>query len=75
MSETTDEAAFTLGMEIKALRDDAERDADKITRLRAALEWYGENARLARLIHTEGDEGRHALSEYGGKRARDVLGG
>lgn len=41
--------------------------------LREALEWYGEQARLARLIHSEGDKGRWALAEDGGKRAREVL--
>lgn len=35
-----------------------------------ALEWYGEQARLARLIHSEGDAGRNALADDGGKRAR-----
>jgi Lar family restriction alleviation protein len=34
-----------------------------------ALAWYGEQARLCRLIHSEGDSGRHALSDDGGKRA------
>lgn len=34
------------------------------------LKWYGENARLCRLIHREGDAGRNALSEDGGKRAQ-----
>lgn len=48
--------------------------ASEIDRLRAALEWYGENTRLARLIHSEGDKGRHALSDDGGKRAREALG-
>ena len=46
----------------------AERD-----RMRKALEWYGENARLCRLIHSEGDKGRHALSDDGGSRARTAL--
>jgi len=41
--------------------------------VREALEWYGEQARLARLIHSEGDAGRHALAEDGGKRARAAL--
>ena len=41
--------------------------------MREALEWYGEQARLARLIHSEGDAGRHALAEDGGKRARAAL--
>ena len=46
----------------------AERDA-----LREALEWYGDQTRLARLIHSEGDAGRHALAEDGGDRARAAL--
>lgn len=41
--------------------------------MRAALEWYGENARLCRLIHSEGDAGRNALSNDGGKLARATL--
>jgi hypothetical protein len=44
-----------------------------VERMRDALEWYGEQARLARLIHSEGDAGRHALAEDGGKRARAIL--
>lgn len=54
--------------EIAGLR--AERD-----RMRQALEWYGEQARLARLIHSEGDAGRHALANDGGKRAHQALAG
>jgi hypothetical protein len=38
-----------------------------------ALKWYGEQARLARLIHSEGDAGRHALAADGGKRATAAL--
>lgn len=38
-----------------------------------ALWWYGEQARLARLIHGEGDVGRLALSEDGGSRARAII--
>ena len=38
-----------------------------------ALEWYGENARLAKLIHTEGDVGRHAIAQDGGERARAAI--
>jgi hypothetical protein len=37
------------------------------------LKWYGEQARLARLIHSEGDAGRHALAADGGKRAAAAL--
>jgi hypothetical protein len=42
-------------------------------KLREALEWYGEQARLCRLIHSEGDAGRHALANDGGIRARKAL--
>lgn len=38
-----------------------------------ALKWYGEQARLCRLIHSEGDAGRHALSDDGGKRAAAII--
>lgn len=41
--------------------------------LYAVLEWYAENARLARLIHSEGDKGRQALADDGGKKAFDIL--
>mgnify|MGYP001809902684 CR=1 FL=1 len=69
---------------LRAERDDAEvweqtqrRRAEaaeaEVARLREALEWYGEQARLARLIHSEGDAGRQALDADGGKRARAAL--
>lgn len=38
-----------------------------------ALNWYAEQARLCRLIHSEGDAGRHALAADGGERARAAL--
>jgi hypothetical protein len=38
-----------------------------------ALRWYGEQSRLARLIHSEGDAGRHAIAADGGKRAAAAL--
>ena len=41
--------------------------------VREALEWYGEQARLVRLVHREGDAARHALDADGGKRAREAL--
>lgn len=44
-----------------------------IAQLREALEWYGEQARLARLIHSGGDVGRNNLGADGGKRARAAL--
>ncbi len=46
----------------------------RVGALSKALEWYGEQARLCRLIHSEGDAGRHALDADGGKRARTTLG-
>ena len=42
-------------------------------KLMGAVEWYGEQARLARLIHREGDAGRNALAADGGTRARAAL--
>ena len=51
----------------------AEKLARAVDPLREALEWYGEQARLCRLIHNEGDSGRHAISNDGGKRARAAL--
>ena len=52
-----------------------ERDAlrSEVEKLREALSWYGEQARLARLIHKEGDAGRHAIHDDGGSRARAAL--
>ena len=47
--------------------------ADEVQALRETLAWYGEQARLARLIHSEGDAGRQALDADGGKRARTAL--
>ena len=47
--------------------------AQRIRELEAALNWYGEQARLARLIHSEGDAGRHALAADGGKKAKQLL--
>lgn len=41
--------------------------------LYASLEWYAENARLSRLIHSEGDAGRQAIANDGGEKARSVL--
>ncbi len=41
--------------------------------MRQALEWYQEQARLCRLIHSEGDAGRNALAADGGRRARAAL--
>lgn len=57
--------------------DAAEAEITRLTaevaRKDAALSWYGENARLCRLIHSEGDAGRNALSFDGGAKARAAL--
>jgi hypothetical protein len=45
----------------------------RVQALVEALEWYREQARLARLIHSEGDAGRHALQADGGKRAAAAI--
>lgn len=50
----------------------AQLEADN-TLLRDALAWYGEQARLCRLIHSEGDAGRQALDADGGTRAQVAL--
>ena len=47
----------------------------KFVRMREALEWYEEQTRLARLIHSEGDKGRNALAADGGKKACAALAG
>ena len=54
-------------------RDKAQRA--EIERLREALAWYGEQARLCRLVHSAGDLGRRSLDADGGVRARDALDG
>ena len=46
---------------------------EEVLRLRKALAWYGEQARLCRLINREGNEGRRNLAEDGGRRARAAL--
>lgn len=61
------------GEEAAALRDMLNTRADSHHRLVETLEWYEEQARLCRLIHSEGDAGRQALSADGGKRARAAL--
>jgi hypothetical protein len=45
----------------------------EIAELRSVLEWYGEQARLCRLITSEGNIGRRALDADGGQRARTAL--
>ncbi len=51
----------------------AERPAVESLRLHDPLEWYGENARLAPRIHSEGDPGRQEIANIGGALARTVL--
>ena len=60
---------MTLEQALEKLADANTRNA----KLEAALAWYGEQARLCRLIHSEGDSGRHALAADGGQRAKAVL--
>lgn len=62
-----------LAAETIALRAQTAKDKARIERLEAALRWYGEQARLARLIHSEGDAGRNALARDGGEYARAAL--
>ena len=45
----------------------------RVKALVEALEWYGEQCRLARLIHKEGDPGRHRIAADGGKRANAAI--
>jgi len=69
-----------LEAELSALRTQAVADAAEIERLRAerdallaALGWYGEHSRLARLITYEGDAGRNAIASDGGQKAREAI--
>lgn len=55
------------------VRADLSTSPEVVKELVEALRWYGEQARLARLIHSEGDAGRHAIDADGGKRARAVI--
>ena len=41
--------------------------------IREVVKWYAEQARLCRLIHSEGDAGRNALANDGGELARKAL--
>lgn len=47
--------------------------ADLVREMLEALKWYAEQTRLCRLIHSEGDAGRNALADDGGKRAREAI--
>ena len=59
--------------ENERLRATISRQSAAMAAAKAELEWYGEQTRLCRLIHSEGDTGRHALSENGGNRARAAV--
>ena len=59
--------------EIASLRRTIDVRDKRLAELEAELAWYGEQARLCRLIHSEGDAGRNALAADGGKRAREAL--
>lgn len=63
----------SLPTETEVLIELLAKERAKIARLTEALKWYGEQARLCRLIHSEGDAGRNALSNDGGKRAIEAL--
>lgn len=65
--------AETVRREREVERRRAEAAEANVARLREQLEWYGEQARLARLITSEGDKGRNAISADGGARARATL--
>ena len=47
----------------------------RIAELEGVVRRYGEQARLCRLIHSEGDAARQWLSQDGGKLAKDTLKG
>lgn len=63
------EAAARIG----ALEAENARLQSHRERLERALTWYGENARLARLCHSEGDLGRSNPASDGGTRARAAM--
>lgn len=59
--------------ELRRLADIARSQERAQARIQETLKWYGEQARLCRLIHSEGDKARNALAADGGKRAQDAL--
>jgi hypothetical protein len=69
-----DEEAGFAASPLYAAPPDVSALQERVRALEEALGWYGEQARLCRLIHSGGDAGRNALSEDGGKRARKALG-
>jgi len=56
-----------------ALVDAFARSSEREAGLREALEWYAEQTRLCRLVHSGGDTGRKALNDDGGDCARAAL--
>ena len=58
---------------IEICREQDKAFEELIRELETALKWYGEQARLARLVHSEGDAGRQALAADGGKKAKQLL--
>ena len=65
-----------LAKDLASLADAAARIRlleQQLSTAREALEWYGEQTRLCRLIHSGGDPGRHALSADGGNRAAAAI--
>jgi hypothetical protein len=71
-----DEARIFLSGVDEGRRDYAEQNARLVSDLetaKRALEFYAENGRLCRLIHSGGDAGRNALAEDGGKIAQAAL--
>lgn len=67
------ERAKLTGLPLRHAADTIESQAARIAELEAGLHWYGEQSRLCRLIHSDGDAGRHALESDGGERARALL--
>lgn len=73
MIRSGDRLGPKLGAKVARILEGIEELRGERGKLREALEWYGENARLCRLIHSEGDTGRNALAKDGGNRAREAL--
>lgn len=68
------QACHEAAYQIERIRTGTLAHVDEVEKLREALAWYGEQARLCRLIHSQGDLGRHALQNDGGTIARAALG-
>lgn len=59
--------------EIRALRATEAGLIERVKELEEGVRWYGEQSRLCRLVHSEGESGRNALSNDGGRKARALL--